>query len=101
VESLDANSIDVIDRLAYLQPEVVIMDSSQWRDSHSCSLNRLFEILPNLIVLEVNLNNSSVQLIRSGIYDASGFAGFLNVLDSVRTNLRDAFIPMPTMQPHE
>ena len=100
VESLDANRPDLVDMLVVLQPEIVVMEASPWQNGQGCSLNRLFEALPNLIVLEVNLNTSSVQMIRSGLYDASGFAGFMNVLEGVRTNLRDVFTPMSSMQ-HE
>lgn len=100
VESLDIERADLVDTLVLLKPEIVIMEASQRQRDESCSLNRLFELLPNLIVLEVNLNNSSVQLIRSDLYDAGGFAGLLNVIGSARTNFRDVFTPQPTMQ-HE
>ncbi|MEW5941420.1 MAG: hypothetical protein AB1750_17280 [Chloroflexota bacterium] len=100
VESLDAARPDLVDTLVLLQPEIVIKEAAPWQNEQGCSLNRLFEALPNLIVLEVNLNTSSVQLIRSGLYDASGFAGLMNVLEGVRANLRDVFAPMSTM-PHE
>ena len=98
VEILEANQPNLVETLALLQPEIVIMEASHPQD---CSLNRLFDVLPNLIVMEVSLNASSVQLIRSDRYDASGFAGFLSVLESVRANLNDALNPMPTLQPHE
>jgi hypothetical protein len=100
VESLDIERADLVNTLVLLNPEIVIMEASQWQNDGNCSLNRLFEVLPNLIVLEVNLNNSSIQLIRSDLYDVGGFAGLLNVLGSARSNLREVFTPLPTMQ-HE
>ena len=100
VEALDVACPDLVNALALIQPQIVIMEASLRQNDPDCSLNRLFEVLPNLIVLEVNLNNSSIQLIRSDLYDAGGFAGLLNVLDNVRTNFRDVFTPLPTMQ-HE
>lgn len=102
VETLDANHPNLVDTLALMQPEIIITESTQWKVSEACSLSHLFEVLPSLIVLEVNLNNSNVQLIRSDRYDASGFAGFLQVLENVRANLPGIFNPpMPTMQPHD
>ena len=98
VESLEVNRPDLVETLALLQPEIIIMEASN--NGQGCSLNRLFEVLPNLIVVEVNLKTSSMQLIRSGLYDASGFVGFMNVLEGVRTTPRDVFAPMSTMH-HE
>jgi hypothetical protein len=100
METLDFSRPDLIETLIDLKPEIVILESSQSLANHGCSLQYLFEALPSLIVMEVNLKTSSVQLIRSHLYDASGFASLLNVIENVRTNLRDTFVPMPTLQ-HE
>jgi AmiR/NasT family two-component response regulator len=100
VETIDATRADLIEVLETLQPEIIIMETSQERGDYTCSLQRLFEILPNLIVMEVNLSNSSVLLIRSNLYNAPGFASLLSVIENVRTNLSDVFSPVPTLQ-HE
>ena len=100
LETLDLERPDLLETLIELRPEIVILESSQSLTNHGCSLQYLFDALPNLIVMEVNLKTSSVQLIRSDLYDASGFAGLLNVIENVRTNLRDTLIPTPSLQ-HE
>jgi hypothetical protein len=98
METLEIERPDLLETLIGLHPEIIILETSQSLADHGCSLQYFFDALPNLIVMEVNLKNSSVQLIRSDLYDTSGFAGLLNVIENVRANLPDTNIPVPTLQ---
>ncbi len=97
VEALDASRPDLFETLATLRPKIIILESSEQHAEQGCSLQRLFEVLPDLIVIEVNLKNTSVQLICSNLYNTTGFASLLNVIENVRTNLRDALTPAATL----
>lgn len=72
----------VVEKWIALQPDVVILESKELSDPSFCPLNKLFASLPHLVVLEVNLETSDIQVIRSDQYTASGVADLLHLLQS-------------------
>jgi hypothetical protein len=77
----------VVEKWIALRPDVVILESKQLTDPTFFSLNRLFACLPHLVVLEVNLETSNIQIIRSNQYAASGVADLLHLLESASGNV--------------
>ncbi|GER80830.1 MAG: hypothetical protein JETCAE02_26760 [Anaerolineaceae bacterium] len=94
METADAGRADLLEWMAERQPDIVILESSLRGQPNGCPFNRFFEILPHLIVLEVNLNNSSVQMIRSDLYETSDFADFLGMIQSVKSSPHGLFAPL-------
>ena len=86
MDVLDVSGDDFLADLIVINPGIVVVESAQLRGAQTWSLDSLFESMPDLIVLEINLENSTVQLIRSHRYQADGFAGFLGVLESAQSN---------------
>jgi DNA-binding NarL/FixJ family response regulator len=83
VEVVDFRQPGVLDTLIQLQPQVVIFESRDVESSSMCSLGSLFNALPNLVVVELNLDNSNIQLIRGGQYKAIDSTDLLRVLDDL------------------
>jgi hypothetical protein len=86
VEVVDFRQADVLEEIIKMQPQVVIYGSRDVEKSNTCPLGSLFNALPNLMVIEVNLDNSNVQLIRSGQYNAADFSGLVRMLEDVSGN---------------
>jgi hypothetical protein len=82
VEVIDFRQADMLDALVHIQPDVVILGSRDVEQSNQCQLGSLFNVLPNLMVIEVNLDNSNVQLIRSGQVNAADISGLVRMLES-------------------
>lgn len=80
VEEVDQSQPDLIHTLINLQPQVVIL-GSYGQEERPCELSHLFNALPNLVVIEVNLESSNVQMIRSGQYTAADISGLVNMLE--------------------
>jgi DNA-binding NarL/FixJ family response regulator len=81
VDVVDFRQPNVLDSLVQLQPQVVIFESRDVEKSNMCSLSSLFNALPNLVVIELNLDNSNIHLIRGGQYNAIDCTDLLRVLD--------------------
>lgn len=86
LEVIDIESDNVLVKLKTVQPQVLILDSSQQSYTNPSSLSNFFSSIPNLIILEVSPDNSSVQLIRSDHYEISGFVELLHVLENTQAN---------------
>ena len=80
VQMIELGQQDAIEKLIALQPDVVILESKDLSNPSIFPLNRLFSILPHLVVMEVNIETSDIQIIRSNQYTASGVADMLNML---------------------
>jgi hypothetical protein len=80
---LDFCQPDLLEELVRQQPQVVIYGSQNVEMSNHCPLGRLFDLLPNLMVIEVNLEKSNIQLIRGGEYKSAGFPELVNILEDV------------------
>jgi hypothetical protein len=93
VQVVEIGIPDVVDKLIALQPEVVILESGL-SSSAICPLNRLFVELPRLVVIEVNIQTSNIQIIRSNQYKAAGVADLLNILENASGNPPVVF-PLP------
>jgi hypothetical protein len=83
VDVVDFRRPDVMDEIIKLQPQVVIFGSNDVEKSNRCPLGSLFNALPNLMVIELNLNNSNIQLIRGGQYNAADFTDLVRMLEDV------------------
>ena len=94
IQIVETSQPGVVEKWIALQPDVVILESKELSDSSSFPLNRLFACLPHLVILEVNLETSNIQVIRSDQYTASGVADLLNLLQSASGNLPGVFSPI-------
>jgi hypothetical protein len=91
VEMVELNRPDVLERLIAIQPDVVIVESQSLEKSNICPLNRLFASMPGLVVMEVNMTTSDVQIIRSNQYTASGVSDLLSMLENASGNFPGVF----------
>jgi hypothetical protein len=82
---------DVVEKWIALQPDVVLVESKELSDPDTFPLNRLFACLPQLVVMEVNLETSNIQIIRSSQYAASGVVDLLNMLQNASGNFPGVF----------
>jgi chemotaxis response regulator CheB len=86
IQIVETSQPEVVEKWIALQPDVVILESKELSDPSIFPLNRLFTCLPHLVVMEVNLETSDIQIIRSDQYTASGVADLLNILQSASGN---------------
>jgi len=93
VEEVDFNQPDLLQVLVQQNPQVIICGSYGQGQPLSCDLSSLFNLLPNLVVIEVNLENSNVQMIRSGQYNAADISGLVTMLESSGGSVQE--IPSP------
>jgi chemotaxis response regulator CheB len=96
--SIDVQMVEIgqpngIEKLIALQPDVVILESTELSNPVICPLNRLFAELPQLTVVEVNVETSNIQIIRSHQYAASGVADLLSLLEHASENPLTCFHP--------
>jgi len=91
VELVDFRQANVLETLINLQPQVVILESTDVEKSSMCSLGSLFEALPNLVVIELNLENSNIHMIRGDQYQAMDSTDLLRVLDDVNGHFPEVF----------
>ena len=80
---LDFRQANVLEELVKLQPQAVIYGSRDVEKSDQCPLGSLFNVLPNLMVIELSLDNSNIQLIRGGQYNAAEFTDLVSMLEDV------------------
>lgn len=80
---LDFRQADVMEELVNLRPQVVIYGSRDVEQSDRIPLGSLFNMLPNLMVIELNLDNSNIQLIRGGQYNAADSTDLVSMLEDV------------------
>ena len=80
---LDFRQANVMEELLRIQPQVVIYGSRDVEKSDRIPLGSLFNILPNLMVIELNLDNSNIQLIRGGQYNAADSTDLVSMLEDV------------------
>jgi DNA-binding NarL/FixJ family response regulator len=81
----------VFEKLLELHPDVIIIESKDPSNSAICPLNVLFAKLPSLVLVEVNLETSNVQIIRSNNYTASGVTDLLDILKNASESLLTGF----------
>jgi hypothetical protein len=72
-----------MEELVTLHPQVVIYGSRDVEQSDRIPLGSLFNMLPNLVVIELNLDNSNIQLIRGGQYNAADCTDLVSMLEDV------------------
>lgn len=91
VQVVEVDRPDVVEKLILLKPDVVIAESKELLNSSICPLNQLFAELPRLIVVEVNVETSNIQVIRSSQLTTSGVADLFNILERASGNLPGVF----------
>jgi hypothetical protein len=90
VEVVDIDLPDVFERLASIQPRTLIVEADAMANSPYCTFDSLFQVFPNLTVIEVRLDTPKMQLIQSGQVDSSGFGDLLQILERSNANLPGA-----------
>jgi hypothetical protein len=91
IQIVETKPEEVLEKWIALQPDVVIIESKELSDPLFFPLNMLFTSLPSLVVMEVNIQASNIQVIRSSQFTASGVADLLGLLQSASENLPGAF----------
>jgi len=91
LQLLEKKPSEVFEKWIALQPDVVILESKELSDPLFVPLNRLFTSLPSLVVIEVNIQSSNIQVIRSSQFTASGVTDLLDLLQSASGNLPGVF----------
>lgn len=71
VRMVDLASPDPLQQVAALQPEIIIFDEGDFKDATCPSLVDFMNSLPDVILLELRLDNPNVQLIQSTRFKAS------------------------------
>ena len=87
VEVVEIGQQDLAEKLIALKPDIVILESNDLSGQNACPLNKLFAELPRLAVIEVNLETSNIQIIRSNRYTATGVDDLLNLLKNAGEDL--------------
>jgi len=87
IQVVDAGQNALNEKIIALHPEVIIVESSELAGTTVCPLNKLFAELPGLIVVEVNHQTSTVQVIRSQQFTTNGVSDLLNILESGSNHL--------------
>ena len=85
VKMVELGQPAVVEKLLAIQPDVVILESKELSNNSFCPLNHLFAALPHLVVMEVNIVSSVIQIIRSNQYAASGIGDMLTMLQDVHS----------------
>lgn len=80
---LDFRQANLMEELVSIQPQVVIYGSRDVEKSDRIPLGSLFNILPNLMVIELNLDNSNIQMIQGGQYNAADCKDLVSMLEDV------------------
>jgi hypothetical protein len=91
IQIMETKPEEVLEKWIALQPDVVIIESKELSNPLFFPLNMLFTNLPSLVVMEVNIQTSNIQIIRSSQFTASGVADLLGLLQSASENLPGAF----------
>ena len=71
VRMVDLASPDPLQQVAAFQPEIIIFDEGDFKDATCPSLVDFMNSLPDVILLELRLDNPNVQLIQSTRFKAS------------------------------
>ena len=87
IQTIEIGQADAVDQLVNSQPDVVILESKELSNSTVFPLNRLFSVLPHLVLIEVNIETSDIQVIRSNQYAASGITDMLDMLQNGNNSL--------------
>jgi chemotaxis response regulator CheB len=95
IETIDSHRPDLLEALIQVNPQVIILDVSNKSIAEICPLHRIFNALPNVILMEINLENSQIQVIRSDHYDAGGFTDLLQLIERVRANFSNTLNTFP------
>lgn len=91
VEMVEIGEQNVVEKIIALKPDMVIVESKEFSGQLSCPLNILFASLPSLVLIEVNIETSNIQIIRSSQYTASGVDDLLNLLRNAGENIPGVF----------
>lgn len=87
---MDIHRSDLIEALTEGKPQIIILDASNRPTTETCPLHQIFTVLPDVIVIEVNLADSQIQVIRSDHYTASGFSDLLHLIEGAKTNFSNS-----------
>jgi hypothetical protein len=71
VRVVDLASPDPLGQVAAFQPEIIIFDEGEFKDAICPSLVDFMNSMPDVILLELQLDNPNVQLIQSTRFKAS------------------------------
>ena len=71
IETIETGQPGAYERLFSYRPDVVILESKELSNPAIFPLNQLFSLLPCLVLIEVNIETSDIQVIRSSQYPAS------------------------------
>ncbi len=83
VHLMESAQKSVIEELVTTQPEVIIVESKILSNPVIFSLNRLFTELSRVVVIEVSLHSSIIQIIGSNQYEASSVSDLISIFQNV------------------
>ena len=86
IETIETGQPGAYERLFSYRPDVVILESKELSNPAIFPLNQLFSLLPCLVLIEVNIETSDIQVIRSSQYPASSITDMLNMLQNAGSN---------------
>lgn len=86
IQVVDVRQNAVNEKIIAMHPDVIIVESGELAGTNVCPLNKLFSELPGLIVVEVNHQTSTVQVIRSQQFTTTGVSDILNILERGNNN---------------
>jgi len=65
IHFIDAQDVDYVQKVAELQPSVVILDAIQGSELDSCLFCELLTAFPELTIVRLKVQESDVQVVRS------------------------------------
>jgi hypothetical protein len=79
VRLVDLSSPDSLEQVAAFQPEIIIFEEGDFKKPQCPSLVDFLNSLPDVILLELRLDNPNVQLIQSTRFKASTTDDLVNI----------------------
>ena len=76
---VDLATSDALQQVAAFQPEIIIFDEGDFKDAKRPSLVDFLNTLPDVILVELRLDNPNVQLIQSTRFKASTTDDLINI----------------------
>jgi hypothetical protein len=92
VRLVDLTSSDSLQQVSAFQPEIIIFDEGDFKGTRHPSLVDFLNSLPEVILLELRLDNSNVQLIRSVRFNASTTDELVQIFKNIGTINSSAII---------
>jgi DNA-binding NarL/FixJ family response regulator len=77
---VDADRGDALQQVVSARPSAVILDADDPQVTRHCSLNQLFQALPEVRVVRLDPERDQIQLLTSEQHLAADFADLINVI---------------------